>query len=73
MEISLIDTVKLAFYNGIRKTPNSLLFGMNMWLTYGLIYSKINDIKTYFNDNRMRNIEEKRKIIFRLACSTNIL
>ena len=73
MEMSPVDTVKLGFYNAIRKTPNSLLFGVNMLLTYGLLYAKINDIKTYFNDNRMRNLEEKRKMIFRLACSSNIL
>lgn len=73
MEMSPVDTVKLGFYNAIRKTPNSLLFGVNMWLTYGLLYAKINDIKTYFNDNRMRNLEEKRKMVFRLACSSNIL
>ena len=30
MEMSPIDNVKLAFYNAIRKTPNSLLFSVNI-------------------------------------------
>lgn len=64
-----IDAVKLAFYNGIRKTPNNFLFTLNMWATYGFLYKKFGEIKIYFNDNRLRNVEQKRKMMFRLACS----
>ena len=69
MEMSPNDAVKLSFYNGIRKTPNKFLFILNMWATYGFLYKKFGEIKTYFNDHRLRNVEQKRKILFRLACS----
>lgn len=72
MDINPFDSLRIACYNGIRKTPNTFFFAANMWLTYGLLYKKINSLKTYFDDHRLKWTLKKRKLMFRLACQENI-
>ena len=66
--MNALDSLKLSFYNSIRKTPDNVLFAGNMWLTYGVLYQQMNNMKKYFNDTRMSTLAKRRKMLFRIAC-----